>query len=60
MSTRSCGEKNGHRVLRKPKSEAPRPRGGASRRGSFVDIVPLEPAYKAGLSEHVSAKEGQL
>ena len=35
--------------------EAPRPRGGASRRGSFVHIVPLDPACKAGLEGHVSA-----
>jgi hypothetical protein len=28
--------------------EAPRPQGGASRKGSFVHIVPLDPAYKAG------------
>jgi hypothetical protein len=28
-------------------SEAPRPHGGASRRGSFVHIVPLDPAYPA-------------
>ena len=27
------------------KSEAPRPQGGASRRGSFLRIVPLDPAY---------------
>jgi hypothetical protein len=38
-------------------SEAPRPQGGASRRGSFLHIVPLDPAYKAGLAGHVPAKE---
>jgi len=31
------------------------PQGGASRRGSFVHIVPLDPAYKAGLAGHVPA-----
>jgi len=36
-------------------SEAPRPQGGASRRGSFVHVVPLDPAYKAGLAGHVPA-----
>jgi hypothetical protein len=36
--------------------EAPRPQGGASRRGSFVHTVPLDPAYKAGLAGHVSVK----
>jgi hypothetical protein len=29
------------------RSEAPRPQGGASRRGNFVHIVPLDPAYPA-------------
>jgi hypothetical protein len=32
-------------------------RMGASRKGSFVHIVPLDPAYKAGLAGHVPAKE---
>jgi hypothetical protein len=36
--------------------EAPRPQGGASRKGNFVDIVPLNPAYKPGLAGHVPAK----
>ena len=36
--------------------EAPRPQGGASRKGNFVHIVPLDPAYKAGLAGHVPAK----
>jgi hypothetical protein len=31
----------------KQKSEAPRPQGGASRKGSFVHIVPLNPVYPA-------------
>jgi hypothetical protein len=35
--------------------EAPRPQGGASRKGNFVHIVPLDPAYKAGLAGHVPA-----
>ena len=30
--------------------------GWASRKGSFVHIVPLDPAYKAGLTGHVPAK----
>jgi len=36
--------------------EAPRPQGWASRKGSFVHIVPLDPACKAGLAGHVPAK----
>jgi len=36
--------------------EAPRPQGGASRKGNFVYIVPLDPAYKAGLAGHVPVK----
>jgi len=36
--------------------EAPRLQDGASRKGSFVNIVPLDPAYKAGLAGHVPAK----
>ncbi len=36
--------------------EAPRPQGGASRKGNFVHIVPLDPAYKAGLAGHVPVK----
>jgi hypothetical protein len=31
-------------------SEAPRPQGGASRKGNTLLIVPLDPAYKAGLA----------
>jgi hypothetical protein len=38
-------------------SEAPRPHGGASRRGSFVHIVPLDPAFKAGIAGHVPVKK---
>jgi len=30
--------------------------GRASRKGSFVHIVPLDPAYKAGLVGHVPVK----
>jgi len=46
--------------------EAPRPQGGASRarsgerlasKGNFVHIVPLDPAYKAGLVGHVPVKK---
>ncbi len=42
--------------MSKFKCEAPRPQGGASRKGSFVYIVPLDPAYKTGLTGHVPAK----
>jgi hypothetical protein len=38
-------------------SEVPRPQGGTSRRGSFIHIVPLDPAYKAGLAGHVPVKK---
>jgi hypothetical protein len=38
-------------------NEAPRPQGGASRKGNFIHIVPLDRAYKAGLAGHVPAKE---
>jgi hypothetical protein len=30
----------------------PRPKGGASRKGNLIHIVPLNPAYKAGLAGH--------
>jgi hypothetical protein len=36
--------------------EAPRPQAGASRKGNIVLIVPLNPAYKAGLAGHLPAK----
>jgi hypothetical protein len=36
--------------------EAPRPQGGASRKGNFIHIVPLHPAEKAGLAGHVPVK----
>ena len=49
--------KIGQPELSEEKSEAPRPQGGASRRGSFLHIVPLDPTYKAGLAGHVPAKE---
>ena len=39
--------------LRNRKSEAPRPQGGASRKGNIIYIVPLDPAYKAGLARHL-------
>jgi hypothetical protein len=42
--------------MSKSKCEAPRPQGGASRKGSFAYIVPLDPAYKAGLAGHAPAK----
>jgi len=35
--------------------EAPRPQGGASRQGIIIHIVPLDPAYKAGLAGHIPA-----
>ena len=40
------------RDIRETTREAPRPQGGASRRGSFVHSVPLDPACKAGLAGH--------
>jgi hypothetical protein len=36
-----------------PLSEAPRPQAGASRERNTVLIVPLDPAYKAGLAGHL-------
>ena len=39
------------------KSEAPRRQGGASRKGNFVHIVPLDPAYKQGGA--CAARSGQ-
>jgi hypothetical protein len=36
-------------------SEAPRPQAGASRKGNIVLVVPLDPAYKAGLAGHLAA-----
>jgi hypothetical protein len=36
--------------------EAPHSQGRASRKGSFVHIVPLAPACRAGLAGHVPAK----
>jgi hypothetical protein len=38
------------------KCEAPRPQAGASRKGNVVHIVPLDPAYKAGLVWHLPVK----
>jgi hypothetical protein len=38
-------------------SEAPHPQGGASRKGNFIRIVPLDPAYKAGLAGHVPVND---
>jgi len=40
----------------KPSSEAPRAQRGASRKGDFFYIVPLDPAYKAGLAGHLPVK----
>jgi hypothetical protein len=37
-------------------SEAPGPQGGASRKGNFILIVLLDPAYKAGLAGHLPVK----
>jgi hypothetical protein len=36
------------------------PDGGASRKGNFVRIVPLDPAYKVGLAGHVPVKNLKL
>ncbi len=38
------------------RSESLRPQGGASRQGITIDIVPLAPAYKAGLAGHLPVK----
>ena len=38
------------------KCEASRPQAGASRKGNIVLIVPLDPAYKAGLVGHLPVK----
>jgi hypothetical protein len=38
------------------KWEARRPQAGASRKGNIVLIVPLDPAYKAGLAGHLPVK----
>ncbi len=53
----SSGSRPSADIITQPaqKSEALRPQGGASRRGSFVDIVPLVSAYKSGLAGHVPA-----
>jgi hypothetical protein len=41
--------------------EAPRPyKGGASQRGNFVHIVPLDPDCKAGLAGHVPPNPSHL
>jgi len=42
---------NNHQSFLKPPAQ-----GWASRKGSFVHIVPLDPASKAGLTGHVPAK----
>jgi len=41
-------------------SEAPRPQGGASRKGNLIYIVPLDPAYKAGLAGHLPVKADHI
>jgi hypothetical protein len=38
-------------------NEAPRPQGGASRKGDFVYVVPLNPTCKAGLTGHAPVIE---
>ena len=40
----------------KVNSEAPRPQGGASRKRNTIFVVPLDPAYKAGLAGHLPVK----
>jgi hypothetical protein len=40
-----------------PTCEAPRPQGGASRKGNLIYIVPLDPAYRAGLAGHLPVKD---
>jgi len=41
---------------RSRKSEAPRPQAGASRKRIIFLIVPLDPAYKAGLAGHLPVR----
>jgi hypothetical protein len=41
-------------------SEAPRPQARASLKGNVALIVPLDPAYKAGLAGHLPAKDKDL
>ena len=41
----------------KPPTRHASARDGASRKGNFVHIVPLNPAYEAGLAGHVPAKD---
>jgi hypothetical protein len=43
-------------AIPKFKFEAPRPQAGASRERKTVLIVPLGPAYKAGLAGHLPVK----
>ena len=40
-----------------PTCEAPRPQDGASRKGNLIYIVPLDPAYRAGLAGHLPVKD---
>ena len=41
-------------------SEVPRPQAGASQERNTVLIVPLEPAYKAGLAGHLPVNPLQI
>jgi len=38
----------------------PRPAGGASRKGNLIYIVPLDPAYKAGLAGALAGQIGRM
>ena len=45
-------------MVKDERSEAPRLEGGASRKGNFTLIVPLDPAYKAELAGHLPVMAG--
>ncbi len=49
-----------YKVLKNPLYEAPRPQAGASRKRNIFLIVPLDPAYKAGLAGHLPVKRWKL
>jgi len=38
----------------------PAHRAGASRKGNLIYIVPLDPAYKAGLAGYLPVRHGML
>jgi len=46
----------GRGKFQNPKAKLPAHKGGASRKGNFIYIVPLDPASKAGLAGHLPVK----